>query len=485
MKRLWILAFLIGSMSIAMAQSDRDAFNFSLIDYQGTARSMGAGNAFSSIGGDFTALNTNPAAIGLYKRSEFTFRPMVVSIFGDNTSYYGKKYYTKNANYSMSNASLVISNTIDNSRWKIWQFGFGYNRIMDYNNTFRLEGTASSTNSSSTILDPIVNNAQGTAFSALSGDALLCWETWLMDTVAGTNNLYYSPFSGHSIHQSGLVKTSGGIDEISVTFGGNYNDQLYIGGSIGFPILHYTEQITYKENPADAAALQGISNYTLSSTQEDEGSGINLKLGAIYQPWNFLRLGIGFQTPTYYWNIKDSYNRQMISYYENGQNSDVWSYDNDYNFSLSTPLKANLSASFIVNKRGFIAAEYEFTDYSLSKMYSNDYSFETENEAIGNKYGVCNTIRVGGELNLTSMLSLRLGYNFKSSPYKLQDAPYNATAHYATAGFGIRSKTFFFDMAYVLKYSKDNYWLYTYNNNEAGDITNVTHRVVATVGWKF
>lgn len=467
---------------MGMAQSDRDAFNFSLTDYQGTARSMAAGNAFSSMGGDFTALNTNPAAIGLYKRNEIVFTPMVISIFGDNTSYYNNKYYTKNAKYSTSNASLVISNEINNSLWKIWQFGFGYNRIMDYNNTFRLEGTTSSS-----LMDPIVNstNSARTAYNMLTGDALLAWQTWLLDTISGYNNQYYSPFCGHTMKQSGLVKTYGGIDEISLSFGGNYNDKLFLGGSIGFPILHYIEQTSYTESPSDADALQGITSYSMTSRQEDQGTGINLKLGAIYQPWNFLRIGIGFQTPTYYWNIKDSYHREMISYYSDGQNSDNFSYDNEFDFSLTTPLKANASASFIINKRGFIAAEYEFTDYALSTMYSNDYNFENENEAIGTKYGICNTLRVGGEINLTSMFALRLGYNFKSSPYKLQDAPYNATAHYISAGFGLRGKYFFFDMAYVFRYSRDNYWLYTYNNNEAGDITNTTHRVVATIGWKF
>ena len=50
----------------AFAQNDLDAFRFSQTNWEGTARFMGAGGAFSAIGGDFSCLNTNPAGIGVF-----------------------------------------------------------------------------------------------------------------------------------------------------------------------------------------------------------------------------------------------------------------------------------------------------------------------------------------------------------------------------------------------------------------------------------
>ena len=98
--------------------------------------------------------------------------------------------------------------------------------------------------------------------------------------------------------------------------------------------------------------------------------------------------------------------------------------------------------------------------------------------------------------------ALRAGYNYKTSPYKNFASSYNASAHYGSVGFGIRTKYVFFDLAYVLKYSKDSFWLYPDNtvsgeyedlihnlNSDlyAGAISTkgLSHRIVATIGCKF
>ena len=82
MKKVFILCASILLSVAAMAQNDIDAFRFSQVNWSGTARFMGAGGAFGSIGGDFSALATNPAAIGLYKKDEITFTPVVINAIG-------------------------------------------------------------------------------------------------------------------------------------------------------------------------------------------------------------------------------------------------------------------------------------------------------------------------------------------------------------------------------------------------------------------
>lgn len=488
MKRISLIISIILLGNCLFAQSDYEAFRFSQTDYQGTARYMGAGGAFSAIGGEFSALSNNPAAIGLFKRSEVTFTPLAISFSTNNTMYMGENTYTQNPKYTVPQCGLVITSDIENSPWKAWHFGFGYNRIMDYNNAIRLSGTGTSS-----MVNTILNQANGIPYNNLTGDASLAWSAWYMDTISGTNNQYYSPFSDKELAHDALVKTSGSIDEMDISFGGNYNDQLFIGGCIGIPIIDYTERITYSEEVTGESALW-LNRMQTTSTQKNTGGGINLKLGLIYQPINFLRIGASFQTPTYFWKIKDRYTRNMISYYNDGNNSDYWSYDNDYRFSLTTPLKFNVSAAFMINKRAFISAEYEFTDYSTSKLYSNDYSFSAENDATREKFGICNTLRIGAEVNVTQKFLLRAGYNYKTSPYKLVNSDYDGTTHYGSVGFGIRTKYVFFDMAYVLRYSKDSYWLYSAPagsgsvesfSNTAAETSNLTHRIVATIGCKF
>lgn len=480
MKKILSIIFLMGIIGFSVAQGDYEALRFSMTDYMGTARFMGAGGAFSATGGDFSVLSTNPAGIGLFKRSEVSFTPMALSFDKDQTSYNGSSTYTQNPKYVVPQCGIVIASPIRESNWKMWQFGFGYNRIMDYNNTFRVEGR-----SSSTMIAPILAQAGTTPFEGLTGDALLAWETWLIDTISGTNDVYYSPFSGHDVNQSALVKRSGAIDEMTFAFGGNFNDKLYIGATIGIPFLDYTETTTFREAPANEESLERITHYTMTTVQQDKSTGINLKLGIIYQPVDFMRIGAAFHTPTYFAKVRDSYYRSMVSYYDNGKNSGEYSYQNRYDFTLATPLKFNVSTSFIINKRAFIAAEYEFCDYSMAKLYANDYNFSIENNNIEQKYGIVNSVRVGGEVNVTPKFVVRAGYNFKSSPYKLVSNAYNASAHYASVGLGYRSKYMFFDLGYVLRFSKDSYWLYDDGLNTGAEIANTTHRIVATIGCKF
>ena len=92
MKRIaTYIIVIMGIFGLANAQGDYEAFTFSQTDYLGTARFMGAGGAFGATGGDFSALSTNPASIGLYKRHEVTITPMGLAFGYTDTYYHNEK----------------------------------------------------------------------------------------------------------------------------------------------------------------------------------------------------------------------------------------------------------------------------------------------------------------------------------------------------------------------------------------------------------
>ena len=480
MKRIATLIIVIMSVfGMANAQGDYEAFTFSQADYLGTARFMGAGGAFGATGGDFSALSTNPASIGLFKRYEVSFTPMSLNFGYSDSYYYGNKSSARKFKYTLPQAGIVMPHNIHrDNEWKSWQFGFGYNRIMDYNNTFRANAKVHST-----IGDMIVPHANGIDYHNLTGDASLAWNGYIIDTLPGRHDQYYNYFHNHDINQSALVVRSGAIDEMTISFGGNYSDKLFIGATLGIPFLDFKENTTYGETLADTDNIAGISRYTLYSVQRNSGAGINLKLGFIYQPANFVRIGAAFHTPTYYWKIKDNFYREISTKLTNGTDLD-YSYENYNSFSLTTPLKFNVSASFIINKRAFIAAEYEFQDYGMATLYNDNYDYVNENDAIRSKFGIAHYIRVGGEVNITQGFALRAGYRLKMSPYKMTESPYNNTTHFISAGLGFRGKVMFGDLAYVLRMSKDAYWLYDAYGAPCNYASKI-HSVVATIGCKF
>ena len=479
MKRIAsFLIIIMGIFGVASAQGDYEAFTFSQADYLGTARFMGAGGAFGATGGDFSALSTNPASIGLYKRYEVSFTPMSLNFGYSDTYYYGNKSSARKFKYTLPQAGIVMSHNIRrDNEWKSWQFGFGYNRIMDYNNTFRANAQVNNT-----IAEMIVPHANGTYYENLTGDASLAWYGFLIDTLPGIYDQYYGLYSNHNIDQRAVVTRSGAIDEMVFSFGGNYGDKLYFGATVGIPFLDFKERTTYIEAPAEGGNLYGINNYTLNSEQRNTGTGVNLKVGILYQPADFVRIGAAFHTPTYYWKVKDNFSRELITSLSNGTNLD-YSYSNYNSFTLTTPLKFNVDATFLIAKRAFVSAEYEFQDYGMATLYDDNYDYVMENDAIREKFGISHSIRVGGEVNVTQGFALRAGYRLKTSPYKMSDVPYNTT-HFISAGVGFRGKVMFADLAYVLRLNKDSYWLYDAYGEPCINASKV-HSVVATIGCKF
>jgi len=57
----------------AKGQNEIDALRYSQIYFGSTARSISLGGAFGALGGDYTCLSTNPAGLGIYRKSDFSF----------------------------------------------------------------------------------------------------------------------------------------------------------------------------------------------------------------------------------------------------------------------------------------------------------------------------------------------------------------------------------------------------------------------------
>ena len=272
----------------AFAQNDLDAFRFSQTNWEGTARFMGAGGAFGAIGGDFSCLSTNPAGIGVFKKTEISFTPLVITAYKTNSDYSGESSPASRVRYSLSNFGTVFALPLHKgeenpvSKWRMTQFGFGYNRIMDFNNQTYATGRSNG----NSIATAFVNAANGIGYGSIEGDALCAWNTWLIDTIPGEVNQYREFLSGHSLRQSNYVKTSGGIDELAFSFGGNYNDQLFLGMTIGVPILDYNYEAKYVEEDENDV-VTNFEKLEMFDKMRTSGAGINAKIGVIYQPVSF------------------------------------------------------------------------------------------------------------------------------------------------------------------------------------------------------
>lgn len=474
-------AITMASLS-ANAQNDVDALRYSMIGFGGTARYSSMAGAFGAIGADFSTLSVNPAGIGVYRKNEFTFTPSVYT--GKTTATFnGNNAEDLKYNFNFSNLGVVYAmNTSkgqDQEGWKSVNFGFGLNRYNNFHNRVLIEGS----NSSSSLMDVYRNNAQGSTPDQLDGfSTLLAFNTNLIDTNGGESN-YISNVPSGGILQRKSIENRGAMQEMVITLGANYNNKLYIGGTLGFPYLRFIDESTYKEID-EGDSLPVFNNFTIHENLTTTGSGFNFKFGLIYVPIDIemlkIKLGAAVHTPTFF-AMHDEWSSQVSSSFDNG-NITAKSPTGTFNYSLTTPMKAIGSIAVQIGQYGTVSADYEFVDYSEARLRSKTEKYFDQNDLIQSKYTAANNLRFGAEAVL-GLFSIRGGYAIYGSPYKsgLNDAKRTAI----TGGFGIIDKNYFIDFAYVYSKSNENYYLYNLDGMNPASLEKVTQNFLITLGFKF
>lgn len=464
MKKYHIIFVIVLLSVTSYGQYADDALRFSQVFYQGTARSMAVGGAFGALGADFSTASTNPAGLGVFRKSEFIFTP---EVFHRNlTSVYNNSFAESSRTiFDLSNIGYVVVKPLNNSDgWQYFQFSIGMNRLNNFNSSVLMEGA----NISNSKLDVYAALADGKNPDVLDDFELYpAWQCYLINP--DEDNYYYTPVPFGGVWQKQHTTTRGSINEWLGSVSGNYNDVLYIGATLGLPYLRYYRETVYSEYDV-ADTIPFFDNWSSTENLTTTGWGINLKLGAIVKPVNWLRLGAAFHTPTYYWSMNDTWFTNTNSYlqlYENDSTDDlVWtnsSYESAlgrFEYRLSTPLRAIGSASILIGKFGFISGEYEYANYSAAKFSSIDAGFGDVNQNIKQSFAATHNFRAGTEWRFLNF-SVRGGYALYGSPYA--DNINDGKREMYSGGFGYRTRDYVIDIAYVYSVLNENYYMYSSN----------------------
>jgi hypothetical protein len=444
-----------------LAQNETDALRYSQLTFGGTARSSSMGGAFGALGADFSSLSSNPGGLGVYRRSEITVTPGV--LYQSTTSTFtGTATDDEKVKAGFNNIGLVVARNLQNERnktgWKFIQFGIGMNRLANYNSQVTVSGT-----SYGSIMDQFKSTAIGTTPGNLDpfGNAL-AFNTYLIDTIPGSGGTGYSEpkNNGDMINHVKSISSTGSYNEMALSVGGNYEDKLFLGGTVGIPFVNYNESSSYVETAAPGYTST-FSSLTYNQRLSTSGSGFNFKIGAIYKPLEYLRLGLAVHSKTWL-TLSDAYSADMTSTFvgtDQWKNSSATSPSGTYNYNITTPGRVIGSVGFILGKEGAIDIDYESVDYSQMRLSSSDAGvFSDVNSGIQKNFTRASIVRVGGEWKLKP-LALRLGYAYYQSPYNSSFST-DGTRQSFTGGLGFRHKRVFCDLAYVLTLSKTNYYMY-------------------------
>jgi hypothetical protein len=293
---------------------------------------------------------------------------------------------------------------------------------------------------------------------------------------------YYcdAPYGG--VVQSKTINSYGSMNEIDISLGGNINDKLYFGFTFGVPTIHYYENSVYHESRASDTIPNFIS-LTYRYNLQTQGTGINVKFGLIYRPAPWVRVGASIHTPTWYPNMHDEWFSSMQSRFTiQDWNATSYSPIGYYDYRMTTPFRAMGSVAFMIGAYGLVSADYEYVNYSQARFNSSHDSYTDINDQIKSTYQSWGNLRIGTEWRLGNF-RLRGGFAYFSNPYVTGSN--NTERFQASGGFGYRANHFFADVTYVWTKMDQEYYLYDRDLVNASVISNYTHTVSTTIGFRF
>lgn len=514
MKKIFFSACLL-SLFMAHAHAQETYENTKLIDndLNGTARYVGMGGAMEALGADISVINSNPAGIGLFRRSSGSVSFGLVSQDGASSFKYGNK-----TNASFDQAGFVYS--MRDGRRTFFNFGFNYHKSKNF--------------------DYILNAASGLNGASqhkLSYMKALANENNLDKTSSGwrgkfsytsqLDNLYYNTlmmtssdgffYNDASRYEFGRAET-GYIGEYDFNTSVNVNDRVYLGITIGIHDVHYTGHSLYSE------ALVNLNNQTAGDiTVNDErritGTGYNASFGIIFRPVDAspFRIGLSVTTPTWYDLKTSNYTYLINNTKADGGGKLQGDYPNyttgeSYEFKLFTPWKFGVSLGHTVGNYLALGASYEYADYSrldtrVNDGYDVDYwgdvyehssSDEPMNRHTRETLKAVSTLKIGAEAKVMPNLAVRAGYNYVSPMFKKEGykdgnidsygSNYSSATDYTnweatnryTVGVGYTLGKMSFDLAYQYAQTNgkfhpfaDSYLDYTYpgQDSNGNDVT--------------
>ncbi|MDO4225377.1 MAG: hemin receptor [Bergeyella zoohelcum] len=396
----------------------------------GTAKNMAMAGSMGALGGDLSAIATNPAAAGVFISGTWS---ATLSVNSSKTS---SKHANNTLNYDNTltklgqiGGMLSFDPSDVNSKWKMVNLAFNYSNtsIDDYIET------------------PGNHNIYLTRYAENPSTGTI-----------GIQDLTDYKYNGHAYNRYGNKSN------LNIALGANYDHKVYIGGALNFKSVDIEQGDVFQLLNTSLDSTTGLPVNILGTFGKqytpytENSTGFSASVGAIGKINNNFRVGVSIETPTF-WSIDRTY----TDYYLDSANN--WSSDvYNENVRLTTPFKTTLSLGLVANKN--FALNVDYTQALSTPKYKTDSGADSQlNDYFSNSYKKESEIRVGGEYRVNAF-RLRAGYAYRNSPLKsetLSVAPINGGEESATnianpylgsrqilsGGIGYDFKSFYIDAA--------------------------------------
>ncbi|MCR5159492.1 MAG: hemin receptor [Prevotella sp.] len=513
MKKIFAMAALALTMIPAAAQETYENAKIAWSDLSGTARYVGMGGAMEALGADISTIGTNPAGIGLFRKSQANITLGLVN--QQDGKAFGGGHTT---NMSFDQLGFVYSSRTSSTGYV--NFGFNYHKSRNFNYILSAADQLHNASQNKLTYAKAKNELlfEGNGSPNFNKPYTQCNQ--LDDMYArnllydyDTNTWYYEEANSYTFDR----RHWGYVADYDFNLSGNINNRVYLGLTIGIHDVHYKHYSEYTEYFPQNSPIQVADDRKIS------GTGANVTAGVIFRPVEYspFRIGLSIATPTWY----DLNTRNYTTMSDAG--GSVYNSE-EYEFKLYTPWKFGLSAGTTVGDYLALGASYEYTDYgSLDSRYKtgeryswwlDDYSDESESDEVMNRNtgemlkGV-STLKLGAEFKAAPEVAVRFGYNYVSPIYKkdgfkdgtlASDASYYSSAtdftnweatHRITCGIGIQLDQVNLSAAYQYATQKggfEPFMSYTDQYDAADDnivdvvkVNNKRHQFLLTATYSF
>jgi hypothetical protein len=481
------------TLSVAQAQEITDALRYSQENLTGTARFRAMSGAFGALGGDMSSLNVNPAGSAVFINNQITFTLSNYDKTNDS-NYFETRTSQKDNSFDLNQAGgVLVFNNKQNTEWKKFSLALNYENTNNFNNFLFSKGT----NPNNSIDSYFLSYANGIPLSTLEDSyydelshgeqqAFLGYQGYVINpSVNDRDNTQYVsnvPTGGNYL-QENTVYSNGYNGKLSFNAATSYNDKVYIGINLNSHFVDFNQQSSFYERNTNNATTDQLNQMQFDNTLYTYGNGFSFQLGAIAKLTNEFRVGLAYESPTWY-KLNDELT-QKLYYGINGSN--LTSTD-DTNpritniyapYKLQTPSKLTGSLAYIFGKSGILSIDYTIKDYSSTKFKPEyDTYFSNLNNFMNTTLNNTGELRIGGEYKI-ERLSLRAGYRYEESPYKNNTTIGKLNGYSGGLGYNFGSTKADISYAYSKRNSQQGF--FNQGFTDSANINNINNTVSLTL----
>ena len=504
MKKFLILIVVGSFFPTLQAQetTPEDALRYAVENLTGSARFRGMGGAFGAIGGDLSAINQNPAGSIFFVNNFATFTGS--SYNTKNTSrYFGTTRNNNDNSFDLNQAGVVFVFKDNNPKndWKKITLALNYENNNNFDNNIYSAGInpynsidkyflrfANGLPQEGGITLQTLENGFFENLNFIDQQAYLGYQAYMFNPVSNTpqNTTYVTNVPTNSNYYQDNYTLSTGYDgKFTANFATAYKDKLFLGINLNYHFTDIVKTTSVFESYNTIDTTTGLQSVQFDTETHTFGNGFSFNLGAIAKATESLRVGLAYQSPTWYRLVDEQ--RQAIFV-----NCPDCSTNNPINFNpgvtmiyqpytIQTPGKWTGSVVYLFGKRALLSADVSTKDYSNTKFRpQNDYT--GLNSFMSNALHDAIEVRLGGEYKYKEF-SFRAGYRFDESPYKVDQTFGDLTGY--SGGLGYTFGDSRIDLAYSYEHRNFNHTFLSSGLTDPARVSRYNNNVTVSYSMNF